>query len=505
MDRIVTQGKCFVDEHGRTRIFSGVNIGVKNKPAHMHGTDWSYAVAALKRKGMNIVRFFTNWSRIMPFPGVFNEKELQDIQNFLDVCAENDVYVYLDMHQDLYGGFKAEDMNCANGAPMWATVTDGHIYIKPKLVWAEGYFIGKAVHHAFDNFWHNTFACGKGLQEHFCDTWRMLACRFGNHPALFGFDLLNEPFPGSDGGKVFFSLLENIAKVTLQDEKINKKELLASVKAPAPVPALLKQYDGEILAKITAAGTKYIEKFDTRQYAPFLSRVAAAIREETDNGIIFMENSYWSNLGIPFSAPPIEVDGKREAKQAFAPHAYDFMVDTPLYKYADNARVKSIFDQRKKEQEERLQMPILVGEWGGGSTGTDWFHHVEFLLNLFDANQWSNTYWCYQPDMFNSPLMQVLCRPYPMAVCGKIIAYHFDRVNNVFTLEFEQDKPYAVPTEIFAHRHVKSVETDGTYAIEKCSANTAVIRLTTAPGRHKVTVHFAGKGYTYTAPGRKPE
>lgn len=508
MDRIVTDGKRFVDVHGRERIFSGVNIGVKNKPAYLHGQDYSYAVAAMKRRGMNIVRFFTNWSRVMPFPGVFNEKELQDIQNFLDVCAQNGVYAYLDMHQDLYSGFKVEDAGGGNGAPTWAAVTDGHVYIKPKLVWAEGYFIGKAVHHAFDNFWHNTSASGKGLQEHFCDTWRMLARRFGNHPALFGFDLLNEPFPGTDGGKVFFGLVERAVQVTLTDEKIDKKKLLSSVKAPAPVPELLKQYDGEIMSKITESGAKYIKKFDLEQYTPFLSRVASAIREETDNGIIFMENSYYSNLGIPFSAPPIEVNGKREEKQAFAPHAYDFMVDTPLYKYADNERVKSIFDQRKKEQDERLQMPVLVGEWGGGSTGTDWFHHVEFLLDLFDSNHWSNTYWCYYPDMFNSALMNVLCRPYPMAVCGRILTYHFDRAANTFTLEFEQDRDYDLPTEIFAHRKVKAVVidgADGAYEAEKLSASTSVLRLKTKPGRHTVAVHFAGRGYTYTAPGRKPE
>lgn len=504
MDKIKTSGKCFVDEYGRERIFSGVNIGIKNKPECMHGIDWSYDIAALKKRGMNIIRFFTNWSKIMPTPGTYNEKELEDIQNFLDACEKEGVYAYLDMHQDLYGDFDVEDTGGGDGAPKWASLTDGHIYIKPKLVWAEGYFINKAVHHSFDNFWSNTYTEGKGVQDHFIDMWRMLARRFGNHPALFGFDVLNEPFPGSDGGKVFFGLLKSIAKVTLTDKKIDKKKLLASLTSPAPMAEILKQYDGDVLAKITESGGKYIRKFDTERYTPFLNRVAAAIRSETDNGIIFMENCYYSNMGIPFSGGPITVNGKIEENQAFAPHAYDFMVDTPLYKYADNDRVKSIFDQRRKEQNQRLNMPVLVGEWGGGSTGTDWFHHVEFLLDLFDSYKWSNTYWCYNRGMYNSALMNVLCRPYPMAVCGSIDFYRFDREENAFELTFDQDREYDADTEIFAHRSVESVETDGTYTEEKLSDTTSILHIKTKPGKHTVKVHFAGQGVTYSANGRKP-
>ena len=53
-----------------------------------------------------------------------------------------------------------------------------------------------------------------------------------------------------------------------------------------------------------------IKKFDTGYYSEFINKTAKAIREVTDNGIIIMENSYYSNLGIPYSCPAVNYDGK---------------------------------------------------------------------------------------------------------------------------------------------------------------------------------------------------
>jgi len=43
----------------------------------------------------------------------------------------------------------------------------------------------------------NFFADKQGIQTSFIEAWAHVAARFKDHPALIGYDLLNEPYPGS--------------------------------------------------------------------------------------------------------------------------------------------------------------------------------------------------------------------------------------------------------------------------------------------------------------------
>lgn len=498
MDKITVSSRQFIDEHGRERIFHGVNIGGKNIPymnCTMSEQTLKKHIAYLHSHGLNVIRFFLNWSYLEPKPKQYNEDALNGIELFLDICEKNNIYVYLDMHQDLYSSFEEKEnltpntILHGNGAPKWACITNAKEFRPPKKIWAEGYFISKAVHNAFDNFWDNTIVEGQGLQEHFCDLWRLLARRFGNHPALLGFDIFNEPFPYTYGKNIFFIIIKSAIKTTLLNRNVSKIKLLSSLLKKNPLPAILSCYNSEIMYEITSPANKYIEKFDREKYASFINKVAAAIREETDNGIIFMENCYYSNLGIPFCAPPITVNKKREENQAFAPHAYDLMVDTPFYKYADNERVGAIFKRRKREQD-NLDIPVLVGEWGGGNLISDWFDHAEYLLNLFDSFKWSHTYWNFNPIICNTPVMNMLCRAHPIAVCGRIKNYHFDKANKYFTMSFNQNKEYNLPTEIFCHTKPKAIKTNGTYEIELLSSDCCILKLTTSKGLNSIEIEF---------------
>ena len=197
-----------------------------------------------------------------------------------------------------------------------------------------------------------------------------------------------------------------------------------------------------------------------------------------------MENSYYSNLGIPYSCPAVTIDGKRETKLCFAPHAYDLMVDTPEYKYASNTRVGGIFDEHRRSQE-RLDVPLLVGEWGGQSEGTEWLDHIEYLLAKFDSYQWGQTYWAYYDGLLENPIMKDLIRTSPVAVTGEIISYSFNRKNNVFTLEYEQDKDFDQPTEIYMHSEPKTINADGKYETDG-----KALKIYTEKGRHTVKIEY---------------
>lgn len=493
MLKISTFEKMFIDSEGRQRIFNGMNLCDKgyNKDGDVNRTyDLGFdekLIKQLSEYGFNLIRLGLTWDAVEPEPNKYNEEYLDRVYAIADLCNKHGIYFYLDMHQDLYSGAPE---TAGDGAPAWACITDGAKFNKTKLVWAEGYFWGKAVHRAFDHFWANDKVNGVPLQTYYCNMWKHVAEKFKDHPALFGFDVFNEPFPGTDGGKVFRKLIMSIAKTVITDKRCKKLWMLKQLVTGNAIKVLEPFDDPTLFRKVTSAADDLIRKFDTGVYSQFINRTAKAIREVTDNGIIIMENSYYSNLGIPYSCPAVNYDGKREKNLCFAPHAYDLMVDTPEYKYASNSRVGSIFDEHRRSQE-RLNVPVIVGEWGGQSEGTDWLYHIEYLLDKFDGNQWGQTYWAYYDGLLENPIMTCLIRTAPVAVCGKIDKYSFDRENNVFTLEYTQDKEYEVPTEIFVHKEAKSIECSGTYALEPVGNNGAsMLKINNTAGKHKVTIEF---------------
>ena len=490
MERITTSGRRFLDEHGRERIFNGVNMCDKGcynwetkKRDYVFGQE-EETIRALAENGVNIVRLGIVWDAIEHEPGVYDEAYLDSVQTTLDLFEKYGIYVYLDMHQDLYSGFGEHG---GDGAPDWACLTDGHRFKKARFVWAEGYFFGKATHHCFDNFWANKPCHGRGVQDAYAELWAHLAERFGDHPALFGFDMLNEPFPGSDGGKVFKKLVGSLVRTALTDKRIKKAKLIKDA-VSGNIKDAFDQFNGDILKKIASVGAPLIEKFDKERYTPFLNKVGAAIRTKTANGILFIDNCYYSNLAIPCHAGPITVNGKEE-RTCFSPHGYDFMVDTPQYKYASNSRVDAIFSAHADTQE-RLNVPVLVGEWGGASEGTDWLPHIQYLLDFFDAHRWSQTYWHFDKNLLKEPIMQQLNRPAPRAVTGTIESYRHDRTTNTFTLIYRQEKAFDAPTVIYAPQEPKAVHTDGTFAIKPNGGSGVLIEITTDPGRHEVKIEL---------------
>ena len=93
--------------------------------------------------------------------------------------------------------------------------------------------------------------------------------------------------------------------------------------------------------------------------------------------------------------------------------------------------------------------------------------------------------------IFDMPFFKHLTRPFPVAVCGTIEKYRHDREENSFVLEFHQDRDFDVPTVIFAHKEIDSIETDGEYKlIPLGETGRSHIEIKTGTGNHKITVKF---------------
>ncbi|MCL2106841.1 MAG: cellulase family glycosylhydrolase [Oscillospiraceae bacterium] len=486
MPKIATEGQHFVDEHGRLRIFNGLNYVIdKQGPADQLDDKWFEHYAA---KGFNVLRLGLYWVEIEPEPDAWNEAYLASIDPIFDAAANNGVYIMLELHQDLYG--KAAG-GFGKGAPDWACLNDGAKQREQaKFVWAEGYFWGKGVHKSFDNFWTNAKVDNKGLQDHYAELWAMMAARWGDSPAMLGYDFMNEPLAGSEFGKVFRSMAARIPVVGLRHPIKMIKMGLRAIRGETL--HILDDLDGDIMRKITRAGDKRMRKFDEEKYTPFLAKMSNTLRETTFDGIVFMEHGY-PNLGHPFHASV----PKNETNMAYSPHGYDFVVDTPPYANPSDGRVLSIFEEARRAQQ-RLNVPVLVGEWGGAWGDKRLMKHLETLLERFDSYGWSHTFYPFPQGgwgWFEVEGLDFLARPYPMAINGRDASYQYDKAAGVFTLEFTQTENNGQPTIIYLPREGKMEAGDLTVEVienghERSMPGARYVYLTGEAGMHRVTVAF---------------
>jgi endoglycosylceramidase len=155
--------------------------------------------AEIARRGFSSVRLIVSWSRLEPTRGAYDKAYVARIKRAVRQAASYGLYVVLDMHQDAWGlavGTRAGEAcpagalpaNGWDGAPAWATITDGAATCR-----AGERELTPAVMRAWDHFYADT----RGIQSHLVRTWARLAGDVARNPAVAGYDLLNEPGIGS--------------------------------------------------------------------------------------------------------------------------------------------------------------------------------------------------------------------------------------------------------------------------------------------------------------------
>jgi endoglycosylceramidase len=191
--RLGHAGRWLTDDKGRAVILRGFNMVNKFPPYTLSAIGFGEEDAALLAKdGFNAVRVGVIYGAVEPRPGEYDERYLDDIERTVAMLARHGILSLVDFHQDLYGPvFKGE------GLPEWATLLDG-MEPGPSKGFPFDYFERPAVARAFDNFWQNKPGPGGvGLQDRYAAAWRHVAARFARVEGVMGYDLMNEPFPGS--------------------------------------------------------------------------------------------------------------------------------------------------------------------------------------------------------------------------------------------------------------------------------------------------------------------
>ncbi|MBO4559244.1 MAG: cellulase family glycosylhydrolase [Lachnospiraceae bacterium] len=398
--KIRTAGTGFVTSDGQPFIARGLNMVCKDKFLDYIGDYSPEDFRFLRENGFNLIRLGIFWDGAEPMPGVYNDEYFMRLDRIIEMAASEGIAVFLDMHQDLYG------VVFEDGAPAWATITDNCEHIRTEL-WSESYLASPAVQHAFDNFWHNAPAPdGVGIRTHYVNLWKHIAEHFGSNPYVIGYDIMNEPFPGTPGAQVA-EILGNLSAAQSTDPGTDGTDhetgsaCESSSASPFDDPETIAEIVGQIMP-ITAA-------FEEEFLNPFYDEVARAIRSVDSETLIFIESNYFANAGIPSAIrPPMNPDGSVIPGIVYAPHGYDIMVDTDAYDEGGTDRVAFIFGSLF-ETAKRLELPTLIGEWGCYPNATPAQKaQAEFLLGMFKEAGIGNVY--YDFSHIRTGILEVLSK-----------------------------------------------------------------------------------------------
>lgn len=417
------------DQLGRALILHGVNEDGCVKAHHLpcNGREMVEKEAEV---GFNFVRYLTQWRSIEPEQGVYDEAYLDAVEERLDWYYENGIHVMIDMHVDLYGPAVG-----GNGHPEWATVSDGgRLPFDTGRMWWLNYLSG-AVSEAYGNFWDYEGEHA-WLQDAYYRMWQKLASRFRNHPAVLGYDLMNEPYDNLSFGS----------------------------------------------------------HFETQELAPFYQRLINAIRDvDPDTWIMYQPRILATDWGYGSYLPPLDDPRDGESRLVYAPHLYPFFSHEGSYDKLGLARRHDIrvmyqWSEERAGKIDEHRVPLLIGEFG--MAGKPFSQEmIEFTTNMADAMGagwawWDNSvctpgntlqHWClFDTNLGEMPKLQSLVRTYPRAISGTPRAFGFDPASKDFFLEFESDSSITGPTEIYlpARRHypggwvITSTDTDGLWHYE---------------------------------------
>jgi endoglycosylceramidase len=459
-------GRWMTDAQGRVAILHGLNMVYKRAPYAPDATGFGDDDAAfLASEGYNTVRVGIIYKAVEPSPGSYDDAYLDRIRATVDTLGRHGIVSLLDFHQDLYNErFQGE------GWPDWAIIDDG-LPAEPKSGFPNNYLVMPALQHAFDHFWADDVPAGDtvGLQDRYAAAWRHVAERFRDDPNVMGYDLLNEPWPG-----------------TAWQECAN----------PAGCPV----FD----AKLTA----------------FSKRTIAAIREADPRTLAFYEPNVLFNNG-----PETHHADTGDAQAGFSFHDYCLNAESGGANANCQTQDDLVFinaDNHARETGDTLMLTEF-----GATPLADVLGPMTERADRFMVS-WQEWHYCgcddpttsgpgnhqaividpAKPpagDNLDTGKLKLLSRPYPQLVAGTPTAYGFDAKSTTFTLGYstkradgtgafgpEAETEVAVPVRQYPSGYAAEVR-GGRIASQP---GDAVLRVAACPGATSVSVAVRPTGTT---------
>jgi endoglycosylceramidase len=393
------EGRWITDARGRAVILHGVNMVYKRPPYEPAATGFGPDDARfLARHGFDSIRLGMIYAGVEPQPGAYSPEYLRGIKRTQQLLARRGIFSLLDFHQDLYN-----ERFTGEGFPDWAVLDDG-LPAEPLTGFPGTYLSSPGLNRSFDNLWANRPASdGVGLQDHYAAAWREVASRFDRQPYVLGYDLLNEPWPGSDWPT-------------------------CAVAAGCPA-------------------------FESQKLAPLHERAIDAIREVDRRHLVWYEPVVFTNFGVEDNHPDT---GDPRAGLSF--HTYCF----PGFLGASCQVQEEQSVQNANERADANGDTLLLSEFGA-TDDPDVITRMTALADRYMSSwQWWHYCACDDPTTSGPGNVQAIVadpslparganvlrdklalieRPYPRAVAGTPLRFGFDPTTREFTLVYSARAP----------------------------------------------------------------
>lgn len=374
-----TDGRVYLaDGQGRALQLRGANIKTQDPEADAS----EQALDDLAERGFNLLRLSVYWHQLEPEQGTYDEAYLDDVATVLDRAEARGITVIVSFHQDVFGPAFGDA-----GIPEWATRSDG-IPFEQQDMWMLNY-LEPALQAAFQHLYEDD-----DLRQAQAAMVAHVAERFGDHPAVIGYDLLNEPW-----GQI---------------------------------------QEGEDLA----AAAKRLQSV---QLTAMYDRLSAAIRAVDEDGWIFIEPPNVASVGLPVDLGPVDDD-----RVVFFPHFYDPDVESANYLGGEATLDLAFFEQYEPiivTYAQEHGVPLMIGEWGLGNPDREQMDvFVEESLQLMDriGSGWTMFTWCrgesYCPidaEGTDRPNIGRIVRPWARAIGGAPTSFTFDPETSQLKVVFD--------------------------------------------------------------------
>lgn len=403
-----TDSRWIRDGEKRVVLFRGVNAGGRAKLPPFLPLERPEDADQIASWGANLVRFVMTWEGVEPERNRFDDAYIDRVAEQVGWLGARGVEVFLDFHQDLYSR-----LYCGDGAPLWASPEEDQARAglgRPRAVGQEPgifecdsgwfrFYTTPEVTRAFDRFWANE----DGLQDHYVEAWRRTARRFADDPAVIGYEIMNEPYPGS----------------------------------------------------LTALGLET----EHDRMMPFFLHAAEAIRQEDPDALVFYEPAVTSTLFFQSAAQHLGLE-----RIVLAPHFYTLagLAGSRPYDPASDELTRGL--DFVSGLASGLGIPMLLGEFGAYPGLAGGARLIRDYYTQLDTRFLSGTIWHFAtsdpdwndegvslvgPDRTERPYVQALVRPYARRIAGLPERMSFDPDTRAFTLRLRREAGVSGRTVIY--------------------------------------------------------
>jgi hypothetical protein len=350
-------------------------------------------LAEIRALGFNTVRLAIGWASLEPEPGKVSTQYIDRIAQVVEWAAEQDIWVFIDLHQDGYSFFMP-DLNGGgwnDGAPEFAcpplsAYNDSSIISEAEVKLVEKALGGPVPKSFFatEGFYQNRPptgfpTMGIGLQEHYIKAAAEVIKRFKGNPTVIGYEIQNEPMPGSQIDIYAFS------KYTLYPFYKRFIQAVTGVRDGLP------ECDAEDPFPVCNKPPKECPK-----------SAACAVPDlgVHDDKIYLFEPCVTRN-SMDFSMQHFTKPWTEYENLIFAPHQYTGVFTAGRgYNKSDPSCCQPPFNKSLDTawaEAKPMNASVMVTEWGSGDSGGD-MSNLEGTTTQQDLQFTSTTYWDWKQN-----------------------------------------------------------------------------------------------------------